>query len=93
MADLGRLQPFVAVTQSNAFAMPAKGNLRPGTAIHIVLGQGPLADHKTVVRPMLLNRPFLTHLGGARTSCAGFTTINAYMPYKNIAVQIHPLNL
>ncbi len=34
MTDLGRLQPFVAVTQTNPFAMPAKGSLRPETVIH-----------------------------------------------------------
>ena len=59
MTDLGRLEPFVVVTLSIAFAMPAKGSLRPGTAVHGVLGQGPLADHKTVVRPMLFIWPVL----------------------------------
>jgi transposase len=33
MAELGRLQPFVAVTQSNAFAMPAKGVDEAGEVI------------------------------------------------------------
>ncbi len=28
MTDSGRLEPFVAVTQPIAFAMPAKGNFR-----------------------------------------------------------------
>ena len=46
MAGLGRLQPFVAVTQSIAFAMPAKGSLRPETVIHWDHAQGPLPDQK-----------------------------------------------
>jgi hypothetical protein len=33
MAGLGRIEPFVAVTQPIAFAMPAKGNYRPETVI------------------------------------------------------------
>ncbi len=60
MTDSGRLQPFVAVTQSIDFAMPAKGNLRPLTVVHIVLGQGPLADLLAVVRPILFIWPVLT---------------------------------
>jgi hypothetical protein len=48
--SLGRLQPFVAVTQSIAFAMPAKGNLRPETAIRGGLGQRPLTDQKGDIR-------------------------------------------
>jgi hypothetical protein len=63
MAELGRLQPFVAATQSIAFAMPAKGNLRPGTDVRIGLGEGPLADHKPVVGPMLFIWPVLTQFG------------------------------
>jgi hypothetical protein len=50
MAGLGRLQPFVAVTQSNAFAMPAKGSLRPETVIHWGHAQGPLTDQKADIR-------------------------------------------
>ncbi len=46
MAVMGRLRPFVAVTQSIAFAMPAKGNFRPETAIRGGLGQRPLPDQK-----------------------------------------------
>ena len=49
MAVLGRLQPFVAVTQSIAIAMPAKGNLRPQTVIHWGLARGPLPDQEAVV--------------------------------------------
>jgi hypothetical protein len=60
MADLGRLQPFVAVTQSIAFAMPAKGNLRPKSAVHSGLAQCPLADRKAVVRATPLKPPLLT---------------------------------
>jgi hypothetical protein len=58
MADLGRLQPFVAVTKSIAFAMPAKGNLRPLTVVHWSLAQWPLADQKAAVRITLLKPPF-----------------------------------
>jgi hypothetical protein len=39
MAVVGRLQPFVAVTQSIAFAMLAKGNLRPETVIGLGFAQ------------------------------------------------------
>ena len=46
MAVLGRLQPFVAVTQLIAFAMPAKGNLRPETVISRGLTECPLVDQK-----------------------------------------------
>ncbi len=42
MADLGRLEPFAMVS------------FRPGTAVHQGLAQGPLADHKAVVRTTLL---------------------------------------
>ncbi len=63
MTELGRLQPFVAVIQSNVFAMPAKGNFRPKAAVYSVLGQGPLADHKPVVGPMLFIWPVLTQFG------------------------------
>jgi hypothetical protein len=52
MTDLGgRFQPFVAVTQSNAFAMPAKGNLRPETVIGRGLTECPLADQKDAMKP------------------------------------------
>ena len=50
MADSGRLQPFVAVTRSNALAMPAKGNLRPETVIHWDHAEGLLPDQKTDIR-------------------------------------------
>ncbi len=50
MAVLGRLQPFVVVTQSIAFAMPAKGSLRPETVIGRGLAQCPLADQKADIR-------------------------------------------
>ena len=50
MADLGRLQPFVAVTQSIAFAMPAKGSLRPETVIGRGLAQRPLPGQKADIR-------------------------------------------
>ncbi len=59
VAAVGRESPKLTRFGHSA-RFDVNGNLRPGTAIHIVLGQGPLADHKTVVRPMLLNRPFLT---------------------------------
>jgi len=60
MTELGRLQPFVAVTQSNPFAMPAKGSLRPGTALRWDLNQGPLVDQKAAVWKTLLKPPVLT---------------------------------
>jgi hypothetical protein len=63
MTDLGRLRPFVAVTQSIAIAMPAKGNLRPETALHWDLAQGPFADPEAAVRITLLKPPVLTHSG------------------------------
>ena len=46
MTVVGRLQPFVAVTQSNALTMPAKGNFRPETASRNGLGEGPFTDQK-----------------------------------------------
>jgi hypothetical protein len=46
MAVMGRLQPFVAVTQSIAFAMPAKGNLRPTTAIQARRRERPFPDRR-----------------------------------------------
>jgi hypothetical protein len=64
MADLGRLQPFVAVTQSIAFAMPANGKSRPETVIHRSYSQWPLSDQKAVVRttpfkPLVLTQAVL----------------------------------
>ena len=50
MTVVGRLQPFVAVTQSIAFAMPAKGSLRPESVIHWDDIQGPLPDQKEDIR-------------------------------------------
>ena len=47
MADLGRLEPFAMVS------------FRPGTAVHGVLGQGPLADRKAAVRITLLKQTVL----------------------------------
>jgi hypothetical protein len=37
----------------------AKDSHRPGAAVHGVLDQGPLADQKAVVRPMLFIWPVL----------------------------------
>ena len=50
MADVGRFPPLVAVTQSIAFAMPAKGNLRPETVIRSELEQCLFTDQKAVIR-------------------------------------------
>jgi hypothetical protein len=44
MADSGRLQPFVAITQSIASAMPAKGSLRPEMVIGRCLAECQLPD-------------------------------------------------
>ena len=46
MAETGRLQPFGAVTQSIAFAMPAKGKLRPET----VIGRGLMRNVRLWIR-------------------------------------------
>jgi hypothetical protein len=59
MAESGRLQPFVAVTRSNTFAMPAKGNLRPETVVRETLRQGPFQDQKAVVGPTANLLPLL----------------------------------
>jgi hypothetical protein len=67
MAVSGRLQPFVAVTQSNAFAVPAKGNLRPETVIALRLAQCPLTDQKAAIWIPLLKPPVLTFF--AWTGC------------------------
>ena len=40
------------------------GGNRPTTAVHGVLGQGPLADQLAVVRPMLFIWPVLTLTSG-----------------------------
>lgn len=50
MTEKGRLQPFVAVTKSNVYAMSAKGNFRPLTALHWLHSRRPLADQEAAVR-------------------------------------------
>ena len=47
MADSGRLLPFVAFTQSIAFAMLAKGNLRLKTVLHSNLAERLVTDQKS----------------------------------------------
>jgi acyl-CoA synthetase (AMP-forming)/AMP-acid ligase II len=57
MSYWGRFQPFVAVTRSNTFAMPAKGILRPEIAVRSRIGQGPLPDREAAVRMTLARSP------------------------------------
>jgi hypothetical protein len=65
MTVVGRLQPFVAVTRSIAFAMPAKGENRPQTAIHGDHAQGQLPDQKATFEPIaaVQNGLFLGNVG------------------------------
>ena len=71
MAEMGRLQPFVAVTQSDAFAVPAKGSLRPISVVRWNYSQWPLTDQKAAVRIALCRRLVLTR---RQHSCRGFAS-------------------
>ena len=62
MTDLGRPEPFVAATQSNAFAMPAKGNLRPETVIGRCLAQCPLTDQKVDIHRRTQKPVYITEI-------------------------------
>ncbi len=59
VAGVGHESP--QLTQLGHSSVPStNGRVRPGTDVRIGLGEGPLADHKPVVGPMLFIWPVLT---------------------------------